>query len=672
MVKNTKNQELRKKKAYFKPFSITFLVVCILLYSIFSVSALKLLEENIGPRPTTSGASTGKIGQVLYSNKDHLMIMNLSIDQFPTPTNNATKCYIYDGVGSGTNEVSKGTINHSTGICILNGTYPVFDNGDVFSVAMDKEGASYVWWYNGTVHNGNKTGINVNWTSLGFLGATTNYTNVSEGFSNITTMVALEENSHTFNTSTRETKLETFTVNLSYENSHFTDISANLIYNGTSYIGTETVETSNISIFTRTINIPSIGTDGNVTFYWEVSLTDGAGATTLMNTTTQSHLVNQTLFIRCNATYQTVFVNFTIYNETTRSQINASMDSSFEYYTGDGGTVKNYTLDSEANQTFTFCTNYNDTFVVKSIINLKANGYNERTFYFNDESYTNTTTHTPLYMLNSTLGTSIVIQTRDSGLVPLEGYFVEVDRYYPEINDYRTVMSEETDEYGQFVGRFIEHTVKYRFTFKDSNNDVKKTTSDMTLFCRSAYCSLPFVIEDTTDDTERFENVTDYDWTFIFNNATNVFTYTWVDVSGITATNRLEVKRYLINGSSYVCNSTSSASSGTLTCNVGNSRASYQAQVFRRIGIGDERRIGFLSIKVGDPFATFGKEGMIWSFFLLMTLIAVGYWKPPVGIVLYLVGIVLLGPVIGIISMNPALLIAQFTIGVIFIWLFRG
>jgi len=479
----------------------------------------------------------------------------------------------------------------------------------------------------------------------------------------------LTENSQTFNATTFELAEESFELNITYGSGDWTDISANLIYNETSYLGTATGGGNNI-LFSSIVDIPTYpNIPATIPFYWRIALTNASG-TSYYNSTFNNQTVNEIVFAACNTTYTSpILVNFSVYNETDRASINATMDATFSYYVGGGGQFKNYTFDSASNETFQFCGNSNETYTVNAIINLEADGFNERSYYFNLESYDNdSTTETKLFMQDD--GSNIIIQVRDAGLSPVEDYYVDIDRFYPETNEYETVIKEQTDIYGQFVARLTENDVKYKFTFRNSSNYVMKTTGDMTIACRATICVLPFVIEDTEDDVERFGNLTDYDWSFAFDDVTNIFTFTWNDVSGVSATMRLEVERYLWNGTTTVCNTTSITASGSLTCDVGSGSASYQAQAFRQISGQLERRIAQLSEKVGEEYETFGREGLLWAFILLMTMIVIGYWNPPIGIGLFLVGVIILS-IINVVYIDPAILIAFFAIGIAFIWAFR-
>jgi len=480
-----------------------------------------------------------------------------------------------------------------------------------------------------------------------------------------------EEGTNTYNATVFETATETIILNISYNPTIYSNILATLIYNGTSYTSTKSTDTGTIT-FSKYLDIPLLTpgvTSEKKQFYWQLALTNATG-TSYDN----SSFINQTVslfnFTKCTGTLNSpVNINFTIYNETSRNNITAELDGTFIYWMGTGNIKKNYSYDSSASWiNYSFCSNTNNSFKVDSTLKVKADYFYEKMFHFNNQIYNNRTTHTKLFLLDQ--GSSIIVQVRDSGLVPLDGYSVRIYRYYPEDNSYEIIERAKTDEYGQFVARLIEpNTEKYQFEFLNPSNVVVKRTGDMTIACRTTICVLPFIIEDTTDDFERFENLTEYDWSFEFSETTNTFTFTWADVSGVSAYNRLEVMRYLWNGTTLVCNTTSVLESGSLTCAVGNTSASYQAQVYRKVSGEIEKRIAYLSIKVGEEFRTFGREGLFWSFILLMTMIAIGYYIPPIGILLYTVGIILLWTT-KIIYVNPAILISQLVIGIIFIWAF--
>lgn len=374
----------------------------------------------------------------------------------------------------------------------------------------------------------------------------------------------------------------------------------------------------------------------------------------------------------CNASNIYRVVNYTMYDQNSLGNLTTSFDATFNYHTDSASFNKTFSYSSTSNNyTFQFCSDQDKIYYTVPKIFLELGGYHNKNYYFPTQEYdSNPLTEEFLFMLPNTNGTNVIIELKDAGLIPLNEYFIEVSRYYPGTDTYRKIIVDQTDEFGQIVGKLIENTVKYKFTFKNPLGTTVKTTNDITIACRSSICVLPFVIEDTTDDFERFENVTNYDYSLSFDNSTNIFTFSWEDFTGDSITSRLEVTRYLTNGSSIVCDTQSTSSASSLTCNVGGQTASYKAQAFRQVSGQDEIRMTVLNIKIGSNFGTFGLEGLFWSFLLLMIFISVGSYWPPAGIILYTTGYTALG-LIGIISFNASLMIATVAIGGIFIWALR-
>lgn len=485
------------------------------------------------------------------------------------------------------------------------------------------------------------------------------------------TQYLYKENSQTYSGATTEASIEEFELNVTY-NASVTNKIVKFYWNGTQYLPDTTTETGGDTIYTKTINVPSFSVfPANVEFFWEFILTNSTG-THYFNSTKNTQLVSELNLTRCysGSNSTTMVANFSIRNETDLNLTEAYISAWFEYEVG-GGLSKNYTFNSSnSNSSYQLCSSANNLNVSGVVYLTSDVGFYQRNFYFNKLELDNIPDQINMSIPDSS-STNIIIQTRTSGLQPYPNLYVSIFKYFPELNHYEVVVREKTDEYGQFAARLKENTEKYHFIFFDDNNNQLKQSEDMTVACRTTICVLPFVVEDTTNDFERFENATDYDWSFTFNNATNIFTFTWTDISGVSATNWIKVERTLLNGTTLVCNDTSLLASGSLTCNVGSVDASYRGQVFRKIGTGEWNRIGLLQVTVGTDYETYGLEGLAWSFFFLLVLISIGYWNPPAAVMLYIGGVVLLS-ILHIVYLNPAIMISLFVIGIAFIWAFRS
>lgn len=489
------------------------------------------------------------------------------------------------------------------------------------------------------------------------------------------TIKAFTEGTNSYNITSIETEEQIFELNITI-GSTINDLSANLIYNGTSYPSTDTCSGVKCTLYNN-IDIPLVQpnttTNQNMSFYWEIILFSSESETPVYdNSTFFQQNVSNLIFEMCNSTKNPHIVNYTIYDETNNTMyLNATFDAMFNYYLGNGSVKRtNHTSPTVQNQTFSFCTNTNKTVRVDSQIELSKEGYASRRYDFIRENYYNLTTIQKLFLLGSGEASNIRIEAKDQGLIPVANYLIKIFRFFPD-QGYVLIGSQITDEFGQILEKLVENDVRYRFEFYDTNKNLKKSTEDIRIICRSAYCVVPFIIEETQEYFEDFTNLTDYSYSLTFDNNTNRFSFSWDDKTEDISTHRLEVKRYLMNGTTLACNSSLTVPVGIITCAVGDVKASYSAQGFRIVS-GVERRIALLNAKVGDVAAdTFGLEGLFWVFILLFTLIAVGSFHPVIGVVLYLIGFIIMGT-IGVISFSIPLLIGNLVIGIIFIWAFRS
>ncbi len=329
----------------------------------------------------------------------------------------------------------------------------------------------------------------------------------------------------------------------------------------------------------------------------------------------------------------------------------------------------NYSNNESLSDSFRYCSNTNLTLKVNPSISLSATGYSNRRYDIIKELYNNLTSEISLFMINNTVSSSIIVEVKDSGFIPIVGYNVKIFRYYPGTNEYKFVESHITDNNGQFPAKLVQNDIKYKFEFYNGDGVLKKTKDDVFILCKASICVIPFVLEEDSTDFDYFDDLTDYSYSLTFSNSSNTFSFAWVDNRGENQIHRLEVVRYNSSGLTIVCNKSSANNNDILSCAVGSSKAEYKSQVFRRVD-SIERRIALLWARVGQIFSTFGKEGLFWMFILLFTLVGIGSFSPVVGIALYLVGFFTMG-MLGIFSMPYLVLISTMLIGGIIIYIIR-
>lgn len=480
----------------------------------------------------------------------------------------------------------------------------------------------------------------------------------------------IKENNQSFVDPVYDTQVTSFSINLSYDSSFYNSITGVLNYNGTLTSGTVDGDGDNVIIKTDA-DIKPLSASEERSFFWQITLSNQTGQE-FLNSTIQTHDVNPSTFIQCGV--GETAVNYTVYDEDTLQLINSSFEATFDWKLNQSSDfMKNASFDLIGFNNYQFCINSNETYYTDVEISLAGNenvSYSNRQFGFNQEEFNNETKHVELYLLNSSRGTDVIIEVKDVGLLPVSDHTIKIYRKIESTGERILVENDITDEFGQIVAKLIENDVRYKLEFYDESNILVKTVPDALVTCSTDPCKAQFIVDDNVDLFEDFDDIDDHSFTLAFSNSTNITSLAWVDNTGGVIQHRLFVQRILFNGTTTVCNVTSSASSGILSCDVGSSRASYRIQAFRSVS-GDENRIGLINVDVGNLADRYGLEGLYWSFILSMIMILVGRFYPPVGIVLYLFGSFLLS-VLDIVFINPAIMIAQIVIGGLFIWAFRG
>lgn len=323
------------------------------------------------------------------------------------------------GAGTGYEEAMNWNItSYATNVSVNIGNNKFNFTGQLQNIYTNL--ASYINSYlSGCSYSGGYCQVPINFT---LNNGTLNYDNLlfsNEGFL---------ENSQSYNTSTYETKSESFILNLTYDNFNYTSISANLIYNGTAYAGTKVGTGSNI-LFTKTIDIPtsSLGTKN---FYWNVSMTNSSG-TSYFSSNAYNQTVSSINLALCNSTINVPYINFTFKDETSMLNLNASIVSStFEYYLGSGSQSKTLNfINASENYNYAFCFSpqqYNLRII--PYVQYSSTGYPQRIYDPGVLTLTNVTTNKTLYLLSSTDGQYVTFQVINSAEQVLSGVSVTISR----------------------------------------------------------------------------------------------------------------------------------------------------------------------------------------------------------------------------------------------------
>lgn len=259
------------------------------------------------------------------------------------------------------------------------------------------------------------------------------------------------ENSQTYEAYTYETATETYSINVT-ANSSLT--AANLIYNGTSYTGTQSGE-----VWSTTFDIPTDTGYGNKSFYWNFTY-----AGSQISSSENEQNVSAITFGICNSTNNVPYINFTFKDEETLTAINASSDlAEWSYYLGSGDETKSllYTNTTE-NLYYTYCFSPPDKTLHNTLtFQYSASGYPQR-IHVRNADLTNATTEKTLYLLSTADGIYSSIQTVNTIGSPESGVVVQIERQFSGL---WTLIGQDTTDSSGLVTFWVNPDYDHRLTF---------------------------------------------------------------------------------------------------------------------------------------------------------------------------------------------------------------
>ena len=427
-----------------------------------------------------------------------------------------------------------------------------------------------------------------------------------------------------------ETTSQTFTLNITRDSDYITDANATLHWNGTDYTPTET---SNGSYFyyTKTLTLPSVSANTNITFNWTYSLVGNENITNRTDTHTQ--LIYNIDMDDCS-TYNITALNFTLVEESNNASINGSMDFTFSLV--QEGTTVAYSK-SVTNRNWTaFCIPTGEvSFTAQLQSEYTATGYDAHTYFAYNLAITNTSQDIVYYLTN---GTSIVEFTVvDQSGNDIEDAYIKVMKYDIGTGVYKTIEVLKTDELGKALGNIVLDTEWYKFMVEYNGVTYLDTSATkMTSTTRT------FTINLLSDFFDRYTDVVYNIYsTLNYTEATGNFAFTYSDPNGNYHQGCLRVERMAAYGNTLINETCVSSTAATILVNVNNSgpvNGTYVAVGY--ILFDDKYVLQTLTETWGHLSDKFGIEGLFYAFFIIITVVMVGIFNPKLAIILGMLGLI--------------------------------
>jgi len=356
-------------------------------------------------------------------------------------------------------------------------------------------------------------------------------------------------------------------LTLNYNSSYINSLSANLIYNGTTYAATGS-QVNNDYVFSYTTTAPVVSQESNITFYWDYTINS-----VNYNTSTQKHTVYAPLIDNCSK-YNTPFMNITILDELNDTELYGSANYIFEYsYNSYSGIYNNSQSTTGVNDsTFMFCIYPSfANFTTDITFQYSVTGYDTRDYVTTETVIDNNTDQITLYSIESGKSTAINLHVVDGDDNNLENVFIESYRWDIPTNTDKLVETKYTDSDGNAEFNLKSGSEYYSFKFYQGG-ELKLSTNRFQLFTTS----YEYVI--TEGVSSNLAKWVQYDTgisrTLTYNNVTNIVKFSF-------DTNLSEISQFCLevndpNGSSFSDHCTTNTS-GSLTYLVTVLNQSYNA-----------------------------------------------------------------------------------------------
>lgn len=459
----------------------------------------------------------------------------------------------------------------------------------------------------------------------------------------------LIENDQTFNDDSLVGTDELFIVNISYNNTKYTNILANFYYNNTKYIGIQ--NGSGVTTdFYKTISIPNVVAKDNQSLYWTIGLNDGSWH--YYNLSISNQTVDILTIDNCSTNSWVVY-NFTIKDEKTQTKLNPTTQNTtakitFSIYTLDRNTIiANISTSYVKKNSFAICLNNNlsDAGIYSTDLQLQyyADAYSKEFYHIqrailNDSSRSN---NISLYDLDNTTTQKFTITYKDDNLLPVSDALIQIQRNYIDEGVYKTVEIPKTDFNGETTASMETNDVLYTIIVT-KYGEILATFDEMEAVCQTpsiAECTIGLSSFSTSVEPDDFTTLDDFSYTLTYNETSRTIKSVYSIPSGSSSTILLNATLFDSLGTTEVCHDSLTSSSGTLTCVVPISFGNGTTIVTLTK---DDSLISKSSISLEqNPSDIYGVGLIFLNLFLFLTLIGLGIGDNPItmGIFLILGGI---------------------------------
>lgn len=612
----------------------------------------------------------GTTSQVNGTNIDY----RRSYFNFNSNSSEQTSIYAISSITTRTSvpNVTVAFINPSDNIRTTNTT--LIFNASLTPSSMNLSNATFFIYYsNGSIANrtvNTVQGTTINYSFINYTLSTGNFTwNVLGCAKNTTTHTCnyagnnrtftsgITENSITYNSSVREGSLETFVLNITYNNNSYTSISAILNYNGSSFTTTK-VGSGDTVLFTRSLNVPLVSGTTNIAFNWTIQLT--GTTSTVLNSTTNTQTITNLNIDNCGS-FGILLLNYTLRDEETREFINATFYNSTAEVDVVIRPIGSPTL-SVINKSFNYSLTNNPKVCLETdlgnssyelYVTTRYGGdlYASEFHYIQNSTLSNSSLpqRIDLHDLKLTDTTEFLITFKDEFFSPVENALIDIQRKYVGNGTFRSVEISKSDSNGQAIAHLDRDNVLYSIIVT-KDREILAVFDNIAVVCQDLVigrCEINLNQLSTITSVDDFEDFGNLSYSFSFDKSMRRISLIFTTTDGSSKTVTLNSTKFDRFGNNTICFQSATTNSGTLVCDIPSSYGN--VSVISYLYVGNKlitQRIFQLS---ADAVGQIGRsEAGIYTIFLVLTL-AFMFMSSLFG--------VMIGVVIGVIASSIMLFI---------------
>lgn len=436
-----------------------------------------------------------------------------------------------------------------------------------------------------------------------------------------------------------------YSISMSITNeTAISSLNASLIINDTDYSYDYYSVAGTTYSFYKEIGVNETA-DFQYIFNWNVTIVSGTGTSydTTDEITQYGYIIRIT-----NCTYEGApSETFQLKSELTGTSLTGDLQVIFTAWAVSGSSVV-YSFNATGASSYTFC-------IVPNVSSYQANiqltynttDYRDRTMYLYNVTMDNTTDTTVLYLLPTTMGSTIKIHVVDKDNNDVSGAVVKVQRYMYGVAPYagwQDVQSFLTDGDGEGSAFIILNTVTYRYVVEENGEEVYSEDKNV-LYDGTVLQTLVLSIAETNIEWSQLN--AGFHPYCTYNNESYIERCYISDTSGLVTSTTMLVDKMEPLGKTNICSQTSSLSTITMQCSLGSSPSGIY-KIMLKVTV----RSGNLYTYVFDPITIsteplYGDNGIFIQILLIMGLMLVGAWNGGFALILG-AGSLLIGSAIGV------------------------